>query len=240
MENRNIDAAALLTPPDIMNRKCALCIQPHPDDIEIGMGGTVAVLAASGCKVCYLTVTNGDKGNKDPNATPAETAAQRHQEAIASGKHLGACEFYFLDRGDGTLNDVVSLSAEIREIIDKVQPDVIFMPDPFLHYECHWDHIITGRAAANAAVHLPMNVALAFYFTAAPNTVVDISDTFEKKFEAIAIHDSQMTPETLAMYRIYFGMKGQELAADKGFALGEGFKVLSPLHCHCFVDAGRL
>ncbi len=238
MENHTFDIAALLSPPDISHCKTILCIQPHPDDNEIGMGGTVAKFASQGCKVCYLTVTNGDKGNKNPAATAEETAVQRRSEATAAGKHLGVSEFYFLDLGDGTLWDVVSLSRKIAEVIDRVQPDAIFAPDPFLHYECHYDHVITGRAAANAAVQ--RNAAIAFYFTSAPNTVVDISATFEKKFEAIALHDSQMTPETLAMYRIYFGMKAQELGAPKGFALGEGFKVLAPLHCHCFVDAQQI
>ena len=82
--------------------------------------------------------------------------------------------------------------------------------------------------------------AIGYYFTAQPNTVVDISAVFEKKFEAIALHDSQMDAQTLAMYRVYFGMKGKELAAGKNFALGEGLKVLSPLHAHCFVDAARI
>lgn len=49
-----------------------------------------------------------------------------------------------------------------------------------------------------------------------------------------------MDAQTLAMYRVYFGMKGKELAAGKNFALGEGLKVLSPLHAHCFVDAARI
>ena len=82
--------------------------------------------------------------------------------------------------------------------------------------------------------------AIGYYFTAQPNTVVDISAVFEKKFEAIALHDSQMDAQTLAMYRVYFGMKGKEQAAGKNFALGEGLKVLSPLHAHCFVDAARI
>ncbi len=238
MENPGIDVAALLSPPDILKASCVLCVQPHPDDNEIGMGGTVAKLAAAGCRVHYLTVTNGDKGNKDPAATPAETAAQRHAETIAAGRHLGVSEFHFLEEGDGTLNDVPALTQKIGRVVAEVKPDVVFCPDPWLPYECHWDHIVTGRAAAAAAMHGAG--AVAFYFTAAPNTVADITDTFEKKFEAIALHDSQMTPELLAMYRVYFGMKGQELAAGRGFALGEGFKALAPLHCHCFVDAGRI
>ncbi len=132
-------------------------------------------------------------------------------------------------------------------------PDAIFAPDPWLAYESHLDHVVTGRAAANAFLMSGRAAipgggdtqphaasAIGYYFTAQPNTVVDISAVFEKKFEAIALHDSQMDAQTLAMYRVYFGMKGKELAAGKNFALGEGLKVLSPLHAHCFVDAARI
>ena len=253
MENPGFDVAALLAPPDILKSKCALCIQPHPDDNEIGMGGTVAVLAQAGCAVHYLTVTNGDRGNKDRTASPEETARVRHAEAIAAGTHLGAKDFHFLEHSDGTLSDVWALSVQIARIIRQVRPDVIFAPDPWLAYESHLDHVVTGRAAAYAFLISGRPVlagcegtqphavpAIGYYFTAQPNTVVDISDVFEKKFEAIALHDSQMDAQTLAMYRVYFGMKGQELAAGKDFALGEGLKVLSPLHAHCFVDAARI
>lgn len=140
----------MLAPPDILKSKCALCIQPHPDDNEIGMGGTVAVLAQAGCTVHYLTVTNGDQGNKNRTASPQETARVRRAEAIAAGTHLGAKEFHFLDHGDGTLDDVLGLSAQIARVIREVRPDAIFAPDPWLAYESHLDHAVTGRAAANA------------------------------------------------------------------------------------------
>ena len=248
MDHMAPEVAALLSPPDIMGCKKVLCIQPHPDDNEIGMGGIIAKLAQAGCEIHYLTVTNGDMGNKNSNATPEETAAIRHNETIAAGKHLGASAFHFLDHGDGTLEQALPLSVEIASVIRKVQPQAIFAPDPWLNYECHLDHTVTGRAAANAFLmagraHFPDGgetkpcplQAIGFYFTAKPNTVVDITDTFERKFEAIALHDSQMDPQTLGLYRIWFGLMGQELAAGKGFALGEGLKVLSQLHAHCFV-----
>ena len=250
MENMAMDVGALLSPPDIMKCKRVLCIQPHPDDNEIGMGGIIAKLAAAGCEVYYLTVTNGDQGNKDPNATPEETARVRHQETIAAGRHLGVKEFYFLDHGDGTLNDVHSLSLEIAGVIRTVRPQAVFAPDPWLHYECHLDHVITGQAVSNAFLmagraHFPDNDstkpcpvgAIGYYFTSKPNTVIDITDVFDQKFEAIALHDSQMDPQTLMLYRTWFGMMGQELAQGRGFQLGEGLKVLAPLHCHCFVKA---
>lgn len=253
MENNGLDIGALLSPPDILKCRRVLCIQPHPDDNEIGMGGTVAVLADAGCEVHYLTVTNGDQGNKDRSASPEQTARIRREETMAAGQHLGVREFHFLEHGDGTLSDVLGLSVEIARVIRQVKPEAVFAPDPWLNYESHLDHVVTGRAAANGFLmsgraHLQgcadtrpyAASAIGYYFTARPNTVIDITDRFERKFEAIALHDSQMDPQTLAMYRVYFEMKGKELATGKNFALGEGLKVLSPLHMHCFVDAERI
>ena len=43
-----------------------LVVAPHPDDAEIGCGGTVARLTQDGVEVYYLIATNGDKGTEDP------------------------------------------------------------------------------------------------------------------------------------------------------------------------------
>ena len=59
MENLAPEVAALLAPPDIMNCTRVLCIQPHPDDNEIGMGGIIAKLAQQGCEI-YRTDMQGD------------------------------------------------------------------------------------------------------------------------------------------------------------------------------------
>lgn len=246
-----LDIQVLLSPPDIMGMKRVLCIQPHPDDNEIGMGGIVAVLAQKGCEIHYLTVTNGDQGNRDCTATPEQTAKIRHAETIAAGRHLGASQFYFLDYGDGTLNDIGDVSAKIARVIRQAQPQAIFCPDPWLPYEGHYDHIVTGMAVSNA-FHMsgrtnldgagdtqPWSAtAIGYYFTASPNTVVDIAAVFDQKFEAMALHGSQMDAELLGMYRAYFSMKGRELTQGK--SIGEGLKVLGQLHTHCFVDANRI
>ncbi len=250
MDSLSFDVKALLAPPKIMDAKRVLCIQPHPDDNEIGMGGIIAALADSGCEVHYLTVTTGDLGNKDRTATKEQTAAIRRRETEAAGNHLGAKSFHYLSHGDSTLSDVAGLSVEIAQVIRKARPEVIFCPDPYLNYEGHYDHVVTGLAAANAfhlsgVAHFPVEDgleswsarAIGFYFTARPNTVIDTGAYFERKFEAIALHESQMDEQTLAMYRVYFQMKGAELARGRDFQLGEGLKVLSPLHMHCFVDA---
>lgn len=250
MDMQGLDVAALLSAPDIMTFKKIVCIQPHPDDNEIGMGGIIAVLAKNGCEVHYLNVTNGDQGNRHPEALPEQTAAVRKKETELAGRYLGATHFHYLDHGDGTLSDVLSLSIEIAGVLREVKPDGVFCPDPFLPYEGHWDHIVTGRAVANAA-HMcgrarmpdgsetkPFTLSgIGYYFTSNPNTIIDITDVFDKKFSAIALHESQMDETLLSMYRFYFTMKGQELAKGKGFSLGEGIKLLSILHTHCFPDA---
>ncbi|NQX46020.1 PIG-L family deacetylase [Paenibacillus tritici] len=245
--------SALMSPPDLSDCRKVLCIQPHPDDNEVGLGGTIASFAEKGCEIHYLTVTNGDLGAVDEHLSSAEIAAIRAHELEAAGRSLGATVFHQLDHGDGTLEHIPALAEEIAEIIRTVQPDVIFCPDPWLSYEAHYDHIVTGRAAAQAFLSsgLPLYPrgtstrpwqpkAIGFYFTSEPNTVIDITNHFERKFDAMALHRSQFSEEMLGLYRIYFHEQGRQLAEGKGFGLGEGLKVLSPLHLHCFVEARKI
>ena len=147
-----MDISAYFMPPEIRNAKKALCIQPHPDDIEIGMGGAVAALAAEGCSITYLTVTNGDLGDSTGKLDFSEIAALRRKETIAAGKVLGVSDFLFYDLPDGSLSDIPSLAGRISETIRNLRPDVIFCPDPWAQYEAHNDHIVTGRAAAQAFI----------------------------------------------------------------------------------------
>ena len=100
-----MDISSYFMPPEIRNAKKALCIQPHPDDIEIGMGGAVAALAAEGCSITYLTVTNGDLGDSTGKLDFSEIAALRRKETIAAGKVLGVSDFLFYDLPDGSLSD---------------------------------------------------------------------------------------------------------------------------------------
>lgn len=248
-----MDLSAFLTPPEILTAQCALCIQPHPDDNEIGMGGTIAALAARGCEIHYLTVTNGDLGAQGAPIEPAQLAALRRDEAVAAGKALGAAQFHFFDLPDGSLESIPALAGRIAELVRTIRPNVLFCPDPWAAYEAHQDHVVTGKAAAQAFISTALAQyprgtrtqpwqpeAIGFYFTQNPNTVVDVTDTFEQKFAAMALHRTQLNDELLAMYRAYFTLQSQQRAAGRGFALGEGLKVLSPLHLHCFVEAPQI
>jgi LmbE family N-acetylglucosaminyl deacetylase len=240
-------------PPDIKNCKKVLCVQPHPDDNEVGMGGIIAYLTAHKCEVHYLTVTDGSLGAPDESYSPEQLAKMRCEEAEASGRFLGASKFFWLGHADGTINDVPALAAQIAEIIREEQYEAVFCPDAWLPYEAHNDHIITGRATAQAVLfsglqNFPRNTqtkpwspkAAGFYYTAKPNTVINVTKTFDKKMEALAFHKTQMNDELLGLYRIYFKLLGVKLAFFKPFYLGEGLKVLAPFHLHCFTGASRI
>ncbi|MDD3415897.1 MAG: PIG-L family deacetylase [Lachnospiraceae bacterium] len=238
----------LMKIPEIVNAGKVICIQPHPDDNEIGMGGTIALLAEKGCDIYYLTVTDGSLGTEDTQMKKENLRQMRHKEAIEAGTVLGAKHFEFMDKEDGSLSDIPVLAKEIAQVIRTIQPDMIFCPDPWSEYEAHYDHIVTGRAAAQAAISSnlakypegtdPWQVeAIGFYFTNKPNQIVDVSNTFDQKFMAMKAHKTQMPDELLELYRQYFKMQSLRLAEEKSFDLGEGLRVMRPLHLHCFVEA---
>ena len=90
----------------------------------------MAALAAKGCEIHYLTVTNGDLGAQGGPIDPAELAVLRRQETVAAGEALGAKVFHFFDEPDGSLSDVPALAGKIAELVRTIQPDVMFCPDP--------------------------------------------------------------------------------------------------------------
>lgn len=96
---------AMLKPPKLKNVKKAICIQPHPDDNEVGMGGAIAELIAKGCEMHYITVTDGALGLLNASMTHEELAALRKIETEESGRLLGVEHFHYLNYKDGTLSD---------------------------------------------------------------------------------------------------------------------------------------
>lgn len=234
--------AALMAPPSLDGIHKLLCIQPHPDDNEIGMGGIIAQLTDRGCRVDYLTVTDGALG--ELGLVPGPVAPIRAEEAQAAGKHLGASEFLFLNEPDGSLNDVPALAGKIAELLRAGGYDAVACPDPWNAYEAHRDHVITGLAAAQAAINCnllhypagtatgPINLAaVLFYFTAKPNRFVDVSASFGRKMEAVALHTSQISAPMLEMYTGYFAWRGMKMSGDN--RIFEGVKALTPLQMHC-------
>ena len=232
-----------------------LFVGPHPDDIEIGAGATIARLAEAGKTVTFLICLDGRFGlSTAPAGTSEEELVEiRKREAVAAAKVLGVDDVRFLGLSDGGFYDVEELRLGIAGAIGGVQPQVIFGPDPCLASECHPDHlnvgecvrrlayfcrfpeIMTGIGTASAPVE-----AVAFYMTAHPNRYVATgAAAFEKQMEAIRCHRSQF-PEGGEEYRsLYRYLKLRSIDAGLRSFRGraEGFRVLGPVHMHCCAEA---
>jgi hypothetical protein len=102
--------------PDLLKCKSLLCIQPHPDDNEVGAGATIAKLARSGCKVTYLTVTDGSKGTDDPGMSTSELAKIRRRETEDAAGLLGVSSLRFLDFEDGSYPESLNSIPEAARI----------------------------------------------------------------------------------------------------------------------------
>ena len=247
-----MELSDLLPIPELETCKKLLCIQPHPDDNEIGAGGTIAKLVKLGCDVTYLTVTDGSMGTLDTRIKRQDLIDLRQKEVQAAAQILGVAKHVFLGLVDGSYPNEQELAGRIAGVIREVEPDMVLTVDPFLPYEVHPDHRKVGMAAAQACVfsvfpyfhsyNVPepakqWNVqGIAFYNTAYPNTFINVDDTWALKIDSVAAHQSQFAGADLENFKLYFDFKSRQFAADLGFAHAEAFKVLTPLHLHANVD----
>lgn len=241
-----MDLQTFLPIPDLLQMRHILCIQPHPDDGEIGCGGTVARLARAGAEVTYLTVTDGAAGSPDADVEAHILQRQRREEQQTALAHLGVdARLVWLDEPDGYVSVTHRLRDRLVEEVRRIQPDCVLTVDPWLPYEVHGDHHSVGLLAAQAAMFAsypriapcgfaPHAVrAIGFFFTHRPNTIVDVSDFWQSKLEAIRCHRSQFDPQSWPQYEAFFGAQAQHWGQDKGYAFAEAFKVLTPMHLHC-------
>ncbi|MEW5784076.1 MAG: PIG-L deacetylase family protein [Bacillota bacterium] len=245
----------LLLIPDLLQTRRLLCVQAHPDDAEIGAGATLARLAEAGTEITYLTVTDGSMGTEDPALLPEQLKFIRRREGETAARVVGALETMWLDYPDGGALDLAAVRFAITRALRLVRPDTLMVNDPWLLYEAHSDHRLTGLAAAEACLfcglphYCPWDLAdglaphkvstVAFYATSHPNTYIDVTASWPKKLAALKSHVSQFSPEMLEMLTFYLTVKAGEQAAGRGCGLVEAFKVLTPMHLHYFEEAWR-
>lgn len=219
----------------------ALVVTPHPDDAEIGCGGTVAKWIREGAQVVYVLCTNGDKGSSDPEMTSAHLAEIREKEQQAAADTLGIKEVVFLRHPDGELEDTREFRGELVREIRRHRPDVVLCPDPFRRsFYMHRDHRICGQAALDAVfpyardrLHFPeltkmglephkVGVVL-MWGAESPDIFEDITETLELKCQSLLCHRSQtFNPgrDAAQFVREY----AKRLGEGQGFEYAEAFR----------------
>lgn len=182
-----------------------LAVGCHPDDLEIGCGGTLALYAGKGHDVFMCHVANGDMGHAV--IMPGDLVKIRSAEAEASGTVLGAKKVFSLNVPDLLVDSHNEEQVrKLVEVIRMVCPDVIIThsPDDYMR-----DHVETCKLVFNASFSSSIphfitasgpwkTIAPLFYMDTLagvgflPEEYTDITDTLETKLKALEKHESQL------------------------------------------------
>lgn len=160
-----------------------LVIVAHPDDAEWYAGGTLASLVRAGNQVILIMGTSGEKGANVPDLGEIREAKQREAARI-----IGYQDVIFLRHPDRGLGESSGYEAEVKRLVDKYKPDVLFSFDVEKegYVYRHPDHEAAGRASLAAAKAHP-GLALYLFHSSAPDVLVEFEPVKEKKRQALEI-----------------------------------------------------
>lgn len=218
-----------------------LVFGPHPDDIEIGLGGSVARHVDLGSSVGLCDLTAGEMGSNG-------SVEERLAEAEAARVVLGAAwrvNLRWPDRAIGGADHIRSAAALIR----RARPRVVAIP---YWSDRHPDHVAASQVLTEAAFNSGLRrfdpstepwkpARVCYYFindSAAPSFVVDVSAAYERKRRALACYVSQFRPTgagavgtrlTSPRFQQLVESRDAQFGALAGVAFAEGLVVRDPI-----------
>ena len=173
-----------------------LVFGPHPDDIEICTGGLVLVLQQRGYSVGGVDLSAGEAGTRG-------SPERRRQEAERGARALGLAFRECLGLPDGGIENTRETRDLLIDCIRRHKPRMLVAP---IGSDDHPDHSRTGQAVKEARFLAgtsklgppgePWRPGRVLFYPSRefvmPSLVVDISDVFERKMEAVRVHASQL------------------------------------------------
>ncbi|MGZ5284913.1 MAG: bacillithiol biosynthesis deacetylase BshB1 [Kaistella sp.] len=218
-----------------------LAIGAHPDDVELGCGGTLAKLISEGKTVAVVDLTQGELGTRGTNITRAEEAAEASQI-------LGISARENLKMKDGFILNTEEYQLQIVKMIRKYQPEIVFAnaiedrhPDhakasKLVSDACFLSGLIKIETQLDGEDQKQWRPKQVFHYiqwkNITPDFVVDISDFMDKKIEACLAYKTQfydpdskepMTPIATKDFLESLTYRAQDLGRLSGVAYAEGF-----------------
>jgi LmbE family N-acetylglucosaminyl deacetylase len=225
-----------------------LVVSAHPDDVDFGAAGSVAVWTDQRIEVAYCIVTDGAAGSADPDVEPKLLREIRQDEQRKAAAEVGVTEVHFLGYPDGSLQVSLGLRRDIARIIRMVRPQRVVCQSPERNWDrvraSHPDHLAAGEATLQAvypdarnpysfpellAEGLEPHVVEEIWLMTSPRATraVDITGTIERKLAALRSHVSQLAdPSQLEdMIREWGSANAAALGLPAG-QLAESFQVV--------------
>ncbi|MDP6579242.1 MAG: bacillithiol biosynthesis deacetylase BshB1 [Vicinamibacterales bacterium] len=214
---------------------------PHPDDIEIGAGGTVAKQVRLGHQVGLCDLTRGELGSNG-------TVDERLAEANAAATVLGVAWRENLRWPDGEIGGADQVRSA-AELVRRCRPATVLIP----HWaDRHPDHVAASQVLTTAVFKSGLRRYeaagdawrpdwICFYFindAVSPSFVVDVSADYDAKQQALDSHRSQFSPDaedavstrlTTPRFRQLIETRDAGFGASVGVAFAEGFVVREPI-----------
>ncbi len=156
-----------------------LVLAPHIDDDIIGCGGTLRkhVLSGSAVMAVYF----------------ADCTPERIKEAEDVAAIIGISDLKFFEYAAKTLYRHREVSDRLNGIIADYRPDIVYLPSLF---ERHNDHLAVNHHVSSLFEKYGYDFTVCAYevwTTLVPNLIVNVSDTIDKKKEALAVYKSQLS-----------------------------------------------
>jgi LmbE family N-acetylglucosaminyl deacetylase len=203
----------------VFNSKVILAVGAHPDDIELGCGGTLCMAARKGGKVIGVYLTKGEKSGD---------AKIRVRESMNALRVLGVREIYFGDFPDTNIPNSFEAVDFLEQFSIKYNPDIVLTHTV---NDTHQDHRQVGWLSISAFRNVPKILAYETPrvrpATFAPTYFVDIVGCVEKKLEALNCHSSQKEKRYLA-YESTVSLSSFR-GSQVGVAAAEAFEVVKYL-----------
>jgi len=218
-----------------------LVFGPHPDDLEIGLGGTIAHHAAVGLRVGLCDLTAGEMGSNG-------TVDERLAEAEAARAVLGAAWRENLRWPDREIGKHPEHLVHAVAFIRRHQPRVVAVP---YWSDRHPDHVAASAILAEAVFNAGLKRYKAegeawkpewicHYFindADRPSFVIDVSAHYERKRQALDCHVSQFrrasdaaaTRLNTPLFRQLIESRDAQFGALAGVTWAEGVVVREPI-----------
>lgn len=218
-----------------------LAIGAHPDDVELGCGGTLAKLISEGKKVAIIDLTQGELGTRGTNVT-------RAQEAVSASEILGISARENLKMKDGFILNSEEYQIQIVKMIRKYQPEIVLAnaiddrhPDhakaaKLVSDACFLSGLVKIETELDGENQKQWRPKQVFHYIQwkhiTPDFVIDISNFMEKKIEACLAYKTQfydpnsnepMTPIATKDFLESLTYRAQDLGRLSGVEFAEGF-----------------
>ena len=218
-----------------------LAIGAHPDDVELGCGGTLAKLISEGKKAAIVDLTQGELGTRGTNIT-------RAQEAASASEILGVSARENLKMKDGFILNSEEYQLQVVKMIRKYQPEIVLAnaiddrhPDhakaaKLVSDACFLSGLVKIETELDGEHQKQWRPKQVFHYiqwkNITPDFVIDISNFMEKKIEACLAYKTQfydpnsnepMTPIATKDFLESLTYRAQDLGRLSGVEFAEGF-----------------